>query len=147
MCSQGAEIHLPLVGCISSGKTPVFLPQKYQIPAALKAGAFSPGMGTWSETSSQWCIIYSAAGGKFPVKNGGVVSHGTVKNQSMLFDVIAVHHSNSSGRAQAGHCSLGYCDVNSEHLAALMCWAHTSHYLNCKSATVLAYKHVEYCLC
>lgn len=83
-------MHLPLVLCISSEKTPVFLPQKYQIPALLKAGAFSPGMGTLSETSSQWCMIYSAAGGKFPVKNGGVVSHGIVKNHSMFFDSAVV---------------------------------------------------------
>lgn len=132
VCSQGAEIHLPLVWCISNGKAPLFLPQKCQIAAALKAGAFSPGMGTRGETSSQWCLIDSAAGGKFPVKNGGVVSHGIVKSQSMLFDVIAVHHSNCSGRALAGHCCVAYCGVNSEHLAALMCWARTSHYLNCK---------------
>lgn len=82
-------------------------------------------MGTVSETSSQWCIIYSPAGGS--VQNGGVVSHGIVKNESMGFGVISLHHSNSSGRALAGHCSVGYIDFSSEHLAALMCCAHTSH--------------------
>lgn len=79
MCSQGPEIHLPLARCISSGKTPIFLPQKQQIPAPLKAGAFSPGMGALSEPSSQRCNICSHAGGKFPVKKDGVVSHGIVK--------------------------------------------------------------------
>lgn len=79
MCSQGAKIHLPLAWCVSGGKTPVFLPQENQIPAPLKCGAFSPGMGTLSATSSQWSITYSLGGGKFPVKDGGVVSHGIVK--------------------------------------------------------------------
>lgn len=102
-------------------------------------------MGTPREASSQWCIIYSPAGEKFPVKKGGVVSHGIVKNES-CFDVIALHHSNSSGRALAGHSSVGYRHLSSEHLAALICCAHTRCYLNCKSDTVPAYKHVKYCL-
>ncbi|KAL2299608.1 hypothetical protein Nmel_012451 [Mimus melanotis] len=64
----------------------------------------------------------------------------------MCFDIIALHHSDSSGRALAGHCSVGYRDFNSEHFAALMCYSHTSHYLNCKLDTVPAYKHVKFCL-
>lgn len=37
--------------------------------------------------------------GELPVQNGGVVSHGIVKNDSMAFDKIALHHSKSSGKA------------------------------------------------
>lgn len=42
--------------------------------------------------------LFTALQGELPVQDGGVVSHGIVKNGSMAFDGIALQH-NSSGRA------------------------------------------------
>lgn len=64
----------------------------------------------------------------------------------MFSDVIALHHSSSCGGAPAGRCSVGYRDFLAEPLVALICCAYTSHYLNCKSDTILDHKHVTYCL-